>query len=174
MTHKTAILSDCGTYRYKLTRTWGSGVGDVYGFIGVNPSTADADLEDATTRKWEGFVRRWGGDGYVVVNLFALRATDPSELARAEDPFGPENGVHMRDLFDEVDVLVPCWGAIGKVPRRHHDHVRYTLAWLRAGRAGKPIRHLGLTKGGDPRHPLMLPSDTRLEDFTCPDAAWPW
>lgn len=165
LTHKTATLSDCGTYRYRLGREWGSGIGTTYGFVGVNPSTADADEEDATTKKWRGFVERWDGDGYQVVNLFAFRATDVKQLKAAEDPFGPENGIHMRRFLEEVDVIVPCWGSLAKVPKEHHEYVRYTLAWLRAGRAGKPIKHLGLTKGGDPKHPLMLPYSTQLEDF---------
>lgn len=162
--HRAAVLSDCGTYRYRLDREWGSGVGTLYGFVGVNPSTADADQEDATTRKWEGFVKRWGGDGYTVVNLFAYRATDVRELGRVDDPFGPLNGHYLRDMLAQVDVVVPCWGDVAKVPRQHHGHVAYTLAWIRAA-AGKPVKHLGLTKGGSPRHPLMLPYSTQLEDF---------
>lgn len=162
---RAAELSSCGTYRYRLEREWGDGLGTIYGFIGVNPSTADADVEDATTRKWEGFVRRWGGDGYLVANLFAYRATDVRELGRVDDPHGPENGVHLRRLLEDADVIVPCWGGRGKLPAMLRPHVTYTLAWLRAGRGGKPVKHLGLTNGGDPKHPLMLPYSTQLEDF---------
>ena len=45
----TAIFSDCGRYRYLLKRCWTEGPISV--FIGLNPSTADADSDDATVRK---------------------------------------------------------------------------------------------------------------------------
>jgi len=85
--------------------------------VWVNPSTADADVEDATTRKWKGFVERWNGDGYEVVNLYAFRATDPKYLVKADNPRGTRNLVHIKEMADRVDVLVPCWGNLQKVPR---------------------------------------------------------
>ena len=41
---KSAIISHCGKYRYRLDRTV-SDSGPVYAFFGVNPSTADASVE---------------------------------------------------------------------------------------------------------------------------------
>ena len=71
---KSAIISHCGTYRYRLDRMV-SDSGPVYAFFGVNPSTADASVDDATVRKWRGFVQRWGGSRFIVGNVFAYRAT---------------------------------------------------------------------------------------------------
>jgi len=31
--------------------------------------------------------------------------------------------------------------------------------------SGKPVKVFGLTAGGDPKHPLMLPYDTPLVDW---------
>lgn len=165
MTHKTAVLSDDGLYRYRLTREWGPGVGTIYGFVGVNPSTADADQEDATTRKWRGFVERWDGDGYEVANLYAFRATNPKDLAAAADPRGPGNLSHIHAMAKRCDVLVPCWGNLQKVPRaiRSRTYARSVIKLLQA--TGKPVKHLGLTTAGDPKHPLMLSYSTELEDF---------
>lgn len=63
----TAIISPCGKYRYRLDRSVADS-GPVYAFFGVNPSTADASIDDATVRKWRGFISRWGGSRFIVGN----------------------------------------------------------------------------------------------------------
>lgn len=68
------MISDCGQYRYKLTRRWGDGEQKGL-FIGLNPSIADAEIDDPTIRRCIGFSSRFGCDELVVVNLFAYRAT---------------------------------------------------------------------------------------------------
>jgi hypothetical protein len=70
-----AIISPCGLYRYRLERTVAM-TGPVYAFFGVNPSTADASIDDATVRKWIGFTKKWGGSRFIVGNVFAYRSTD--------------------------------------------------------------------------------------------------
>lgn len=161
--HRSAVLSDCGHYRYSLRREWGTGLEPLYGFVGVNPSTADADVEDATTKKWRGFVERWGGSGYLTTNLYAYRTTDVRGLADAEDPRGPGNLAHILAMAKEVDVIVPCWGTLIKVPRKVRSKI-YVGSVLRALLAtGKPVKCLGLNNDGQPRHPLMLPYSTQLQ-----------
>lgn len=155
----SAILSDCGTYRYRLDRRI-QGVGRLFVYLGVNPSTADADTDDATTRKWLGFTKRHDGRGYVAVNPFAFRATDVRELASADDPVGPLNDWHIDEALDEADVIVPCWGNAAKLPhdlRPRLEEVKRKLLLY-----DKPVLTFGLTAGGDPRHPLMLGYDTEL------------
>ena len=75
--HGGARLSECGRYRYSLWRVWDAGLPSLAWCL-LNPSTADAEREDATTRRLRGFCRAWGYGGYLLVNLFALRATDPA------------------------------------------------------------------------------------------------
>ena len=85
-TKRTAILSPCGRYRYSLTQTWDSGTGkpenaNEYSrrivFVLLNPSTADGRTDDPTVRRCTAFARDWGYEGVVLVNLFAIRGTDP-------------------------------------------------------------------------------------------------
>lgn len=159
---KTAVLSACHKYRYQLTRHVNSG-GKMFGFIGVNPSTADARVEDHTTKKWLGFVQRWGGKGYHTVNLFAFRATNVEELANVTDPVGAENDRYIDDFIRTCDVLVPCWGSLAKVPKQHRERAADVLSRLR--KSGKPVHHLGLTRGGQPKHPLLLPYNAELRRF---------
>lgn len=158
----SAILSPCGLYRYRLERTVGMD-GPVYAFFGINPSTADASVDDATVRKWIGFSKRWGASRFIVGNVFAYRATDVRTLASVDDPHGPEIGDHITDIISEADILVPCWGNTSKVPPALQDYFDILMDALAS--SGKPVRHFGLTKAGDPKHPLMLGYDTQLQEF---------
>jgi hypothetical protein len=86
---RNAVTSECGKYRYLLTRQVGFG-DRTAAFIMLNPSTADAVNDDPTIRRCIGLARRWGCGRLVVANLFAIRATDPAEVRKASDPVGPE------------------------------------------------------------------------------------
>ncbi len=168
----SAVLSSCGLYRYRLEREMvpvlalakpGPLLGKTVLFVGVNPSTADATLNDATVRKWMGFCHRWGVPRFLVGNVFAYRATDVRMLASVEDPYGPEIGDHISDQISASDVLIPCWGDTGKVPPQLRDAFDVMMDALVS--SGKPVMHFGLTKAGDPKHPLMLGYDTQLQPW---------
>lgn len=154
-----AIISDCGKYRYRLEREIAE-TGPVYAFFGVNPSTADATVDDATVRKWRGFVSRWGGSRFIVGNVFAFRATDVRQLSSAADPVGPLNANHIREIAAAADVLVPCWGNRSKLPPHLRRHLNECLATLRS--FDKRVVTFGLSQSGDPLHPLMLSYSTEL------------
>ena len=161
----SAVISECGRYRYRLTRSVGMG-SRVVVFVGVNPSTADAATDDATVRKWCGFARRWGFDKIEVVNLFAFRSTDVRALAAAEDPVGPRCDEHLAEAISAAEWIVPCWGSSTKVPghlRGRIANVSRLLLERRPARAS--LLCLGRTSSGDPRHPLMLGYNTPLEPW---------
>lgn len=159
---KAAVLSDCGTYRYVLTREWDAGRPAVAVCM-LNPSTADATADDPTIRRCVGFARGWGYGRLVVVNLFALRATDPAALRLAADPVGPDNDGHLVEQCSGR-VVVCAWGATaGKWPS---PRIRERPAVVRRLLAGADLRHLGLTGGGHPKHPLYLPAGATLQQFT--------
>jgi hypothetical protein len=156
------VLSDCGRYRYCLIREVAPS-GPIFAFFGVNPSVADAAPSDAETRKKIGFTRRWGGSQCVVGNIFAFRTTNVSVLGKCADPFGPRNAVELDNIIRSADVLVACWGTRSKLPERLQPRVAWLSGLLLA--SGKPVKCLGITKGGDPCHPLMIGYDTSLVDF---------
>ena len=152
---RTAEISACGKYRYSLTRTWDKRL-PVVVFIGLNPSTADAESDDPTIRKCIGFAIRWGYGGLVMLNLFAYRATNPADMKRAYEPVGPDNSATMFRFTLEHDV-VACWGAHGSYERRD------SVAML-CDIVSRP-KCLGTTKDGHPKHPLYLPYATPLEPY---------
>lgn len=156
----TATFSDCRRYRYRLGRVVGAGVGTVF-FIGVNPSTASAEVDDQTVRKWRGFSARWGYVDFFVGNLFAWRSTDVNALALVDDPVGPENDRHLEAMLALATIVVPCWGSADKLPERLHPRIGAVREML--ARHPGPVKCLGRTRSGDPRHPLTLGYDTALE-----------
>lgn len=154
---RAAAISLCGRYRYALWREWGSRPAWSYAtFVMLNPSTADAELDDPTIRRCIGFAKAWGLDGLYVVNLYALRATDPRELRKAADPVGPANDERLAQAAHAAlatrTPLVAAWGA-------HAEPARVEA--VLQGTAGAAWSTLGLTKAGQPRHPLYLRADSR-------------
>ncbi len=155
---KAAELSPCGAYRLRLSRVWDRVVTPAV-FVMLNPSTADAEKDDPTVRRCIGFAGSWGCGGLVVVNLFAFRATDPADLAKAAAPIGPDNDQYVRDAAREGSPVVAAWGAHAPAAGRAAV-VRYVL-----DQAGVPLKALGFTKEGFPRHPLYVRGDAPLIDY---------
>lgn len=157
---KTAVLSDDGVYRYSLVRRWDEGARSLV-FIMLNPSTADADIDDPTIRRCMGFAKREGFGGIVVVNLFAFRATKPADLWKADNPIGPENADHLRLAFTYTmgRPLIAAWGAHGQgtAGEATAKRLAYSL--------GHAFSCLGKTTKGAPCHPLRLASLTPLEPW---------
>lgn len=160
----SAVISPCGQYRYRLDRTVAM-EGPVYAFFGINPSTADASLDDATVRKWIGFTKKLGGSRFMVGNVFAYRSTDVKALGalKPSDAIGLMNDWHLMRMAVEADVIVPCWGNTSKVPPAFRERFKFMAGMLTG--AGKPLHCFGLTNSGDPKHPLMLGYDTPLIEF---------
>lgn len=152
---RTALI--CGPYRYALGREW-SERGPWASFIMLNPSTADALDDDPTIRRCIGFAQREGMAGMVVVNLFAYRATDPRDLLKARDPFGPANFGHLIDAM-AASLCIVGWGA-NKVARRPLDMAH--LVADEAEKRGCHLKCLGVNKDGSPKHPLYVHSDAPL------------
>lgn len=151
--NKGAQFSNDRIYRYALWRTWSPGDGHVL-FIGLNPSTADETEDDPTIRRCIGFAKSLGYGGMYMVNLFAYRATNPKALMKAKSPIGLENDHYLRMYFDPIGFNIACWGIWGVYLGRGRQ-VRDIL--------GDDCLHcFGLTKNGEPRHPLYLPKKAEL------------
>lgn len=154
----SAILSDCQRYRYRLERP---GPGPTIVWIMLNPSTADADVDDQTIRKCRGFSERWGYGRLVVVNLFAWRATKPRELRVASDPVGSENDSHIGAAVIDADLVVCAWG--NEKPSLVSSRAFYVARKLLAG---VDLHVIGTTKHGCPLHPCMAGYTTSPQAWT--------
>ena len=156
---KGAALSRCGQYRYALWRDWpleGMRRGRAL-FIGLNPSTADGQQDDATIRRCVGFARSWGCTGLVMLNAFAYRSRDWRKLLQSPDPIGPRNRAAFEFYRGRVDIIVAAWGAFPLMEER----APILVEWL----ADAPVWCLGWNKGGSPKHPLFVPKAAALQPF---------
>lgn len=124
-------------------------------FIMLNPSTADHEIDDPTTKRCIGFARQWGFESMWVGNLFALRSTSPRALLEEEDPIGEGNDATIRELVEASVLVVAAWGAKGNLLKR--DTVVKPIL--------QSCKCLGFTKRGFPRHPLHLPYESALLEF---------
>lgn len=165
MSEPSAIFSPCRTWRYTLHRHWWTDPpGLKVAFIGLNPSTADETQDDPTVRRCLGYAKRWGFNGMFMLNIFALRSTDPKALYRVplRDAIGPENEQNIIQVVQkpEVSLVIGCWGAhgvLGNQGWRIKDVVNHWFAGVVNGTL-KEFCHLGtLTKNKQPRHVLYLP-----------------
>lgn len=145
----TATFSACGKYRYSLTRQWTDGHRFAT-WIMLNPSTADAEVDDPTIRRCIGFSKSWGYAGLEVVNLYGYRATDPKQLDVVPDPHGPENDRAIKDACLRATIVLCAWGKRGAERGRQ----------LRP-EINRSLFHLGMNNDGSPKHPLYVPAVTK-------------
>lgn len=162
-----AHISACCCYRWSLSRIWGRSDGLILPWIMLNPSTADARVDDPTLRRIIGFSWRWGFDGLLVVNLFPLRTSKPAELREwlrwderqdwgaRDDIWDNEN--RIASLLEPFDAAMAAWGAqpgaLGYEVELAAERVLDEINERRFDRVIK-LFCLGETIGGDPKHPM--------------------
>lgn len=174
-----AKFSDDMTMRYRLARAlplapgvqFPITIGDRGALVGVrrcvwlmlNPSTADAFKLDPTVKRCVAFARSWQADIIEVVNIFALRSTDPDALYKLTW------GLRGDDQDNDREILTACtgatrvvagWGKHGALGNRGNV-VRSMLA-----SHGIKLCHLGVNKDVSPRHPLYIKGGTEPQEWT--------
>lgn len=156
---RTAVFDETGRYRYRLHQRWGKEIAECL-FVMLNPSKADHKIDDPTIRKCRGFAQQWGMGGMYIGNLFAYRATKPSDMRKVLDPIGPDNRFHLDKMIQIIDraggKIVCAWGTNGEYLGQAGDF----LNELKLDQI--PAFALALTDKGSPQHPLYLPYESEL------------
>lgn len=166
MTHG-AIMSTDNTYRYVLWRCWKADEPSMV-FIMLNPSTADDKVDDPTIRRCLSFAKREECGRLIVVNLYALRATDPDVLLQTDDPRGPDNRKYLENVIAMANgPVVAAWGSwwYSNQTKRNRPALPRLSVEAFARDAGKTLYCLGRTSSNQPRHPLYVKGDQPLEVF---------
>ena len=148
-----------GEYRYTLTRELPTGPNRQVCWVMLNPSTATEVRDDLTISKVKGFTERLGARFIVVVNLFALRATQPRDLLTHPDPVGRLNYFAVKRALAESEEVVFAWGSWWETLNVHKRPHRMDVEAMAAEAGHKPLC-LGTTAGGSPRHPSRLGYET--------------
>lgn len=137
-----------GPHRYTLWR----GIEFAKPYVNIvmlNPSTADGSKDDPTIRKCRSFVLAQGFSSFVVTNLFAFRTSSPSMIPKnVDEAVGPENDFQIAKAAADAQVILCAWGNHGGL----HGRAERVKEILRS--STRPMRALGITKVGEPRHPL--------------------
>lgn len=166
---KLADISPCGLYRYTLLRVWDERL-PLACFIGLNPSTADATLDDNTIRKCMGFARHWRCGGILMLNLYAWRATKPAELKKQFRAGRDIVGLEINSLqnmaaairYHNCKYVIAAWGKNGGI---RGESCKTFLSGVMP-ESGKPgLHYLRLNKDGSPEHPLYIPYATKPKPF---------
>jgi hypothetical protein len=160
---KSAIISDCGLYRYELRREWDDKLPPMV-VIMLNPSTADAEKDDPTISRCINRAQDLGFGSLIVGNLFAFRASDPRRLRVVDDPIGIKNPAALIKMLAECKLrdgkLLVAWGSEGR-----YCGAEDTFLTVLACQSGLPYYCLGKTKQGQPKHPLYVRLSQRLEPY---------
>ena len=146
-----AIFSHCDRYRYRLWRVWDASKPRLC-FVMLNPSTATHEVLDPTVTRCKKRAETLGYGGLEIVNIFALRSTDPKALYESPGPIGRHNVGAIIDAVDGSAIAICAWGGHGKF-MNIGPMVRARLNQLFPGKA----HYLKLNADGSPAHPLYLP-----------------
>ena len=135
--------------------------------IGLNPSTANKEKSDVTVSKVERVAENKGYNGFVMLNLYPIRSTNPKELGDSKNE--REFNKNIKEIVEiaKTEKEPHFWTAWG-----NNISLRsYLLEALRdIFSVSKVINakwfHLGeLTKKGNPRHPSRLSYEWDLREF---------
>lgn len=136
--------------------------------IGINPSTASPEQLDNTLKSVQRIASRNGFDSFIMLNLYAQRATRPNDLDKlCNYDLHKENVAAFRWIFENYPAPLSIWAAWGTTIEKR-SYLRFCLQdivkegksvsvkWYTAGE---------LTKHGHPHHPLYLKENTRIVPF---------
>lgn len=177
-TNTGASISDCGVYRRALWRWWRKPYKRFVLWVMLNPSTADGLEDDNTVRRCVGYTQRWDFehdqrlyDGFVIVNLWDFRATDPRRLKLAQvaynlyfsgdamnphpEPLSNENNKAIKSYARRADLIIAAWGAHALGVEGGSSRILAVAGILRKYR---DVHALKINADGQPAHPLMLPA----------------
>jgi hypothetical protein len=147
---KGAHFSQDRKYRYALWRIWDKSKPLVM-FVGLNPSTANEDENDATIRSVERLSKNNGYGGFYMMNCFAYISTNPKGLiidiisTCVNDNLLEEIGLKCKDV-------VFAWGSFSVVKETGRD--------AQLSKMFPNAKVLFINKNGSPKHPLYCKTDT--------------
>ena len=128
--------------------------------IGLNPSIANENKLDPTSRNIQTIADNNGCDGWWLINLYPMRTPNPKELpdkineALAEENFNFINEILNNDSFN-ISKVVCCWG-------NHVDDHLYlgdqaSKITNLMKESGFKCHCIGTTNSGNPYHPAPMP-----------------
>lgn len=151
---KGATFSECRKYRYALWRIWDEEKPFIM-FVGLNPSTANENKDDATIRRVVSMSNQWGYGGVYMLNCFPFISTNPNDLKDCNNI--SKNDCFLETIGELCDTIVFAWGNFDIVVEKSRD-IALTQMFPNA-------KCLIKNKNGSPRHPLYVPSTVQMVEW---------
>lgn len=126
--------------------------------IGLNPSTATQEKADTTVAKAERVAERNGYDGFVMLNLYPVRATNYQDLPQEADSEAYSMNLERIAEIVARESKPNIWAAWGDSILARNYFVSAAADSIERLSACSPVwQHFGsMTKSGHPRHPSRL------------------
>lgn len=141
-----AEFSRDGKYRYKLWRIWNNDLPKAM-CIGLNPSTANADTNDATIRNLIQMLTILGYGGFYMMNCFAYITSKPKLLKH--NPMSDEWNKNMLTVVAaECKDVIFSWGTFNIIKETARDKELKEMF--------PNAKCFGINKDGSPFHPMAL------------------
>lgn len=136
--------------RYSLKREWDKSKNKIL-YIMLNPSFADDKDDDPTIRRLINFTKKFNSGGFLVGNIFTTITPNPKELDKSKG-MSDKNFEELIKLINKVDQIVYAWGSSIEEPQLLKKLVLNPKCF-------------GKNLNGTPKHPLYVPSQTKLINF---------
>ena len=137
--------------------------------IGINPSTARPDALDNTLKSVERIALANGYDSFLMMNVYAQRATDPKHMEKAENEFlHRENLEAFRYVLSLGGETPAVWAAWGNIVKARPYLIDCMMDFVRIGEKQHALWYTAGARsknGGHPHHPLYLRKDAALDPF---------
>ena len=133
--------------------------------FGINPSTANDIEDDPTISKIRKIALENNCDGWIMLNLYPQRATNPNDMhLYADKSLVLKNNVIIRSVFKAYPnaLILASWGNAIEKRKYLKDCLKEILSidinrkWVSRGK---------LTVKGNPRHQLYVANNTPLKDL---------
>lgn len=146
---KGAEFSNDNKHRYCLWRIWDSTLPLVM-FIGLNPSTANAQNDDPTIRRIVSISKNLGYGGVYMMNCWTYISTDPAQLK--VNPMNEEiNNHNLIIVASKCKDVIFAYGNFKIVSDTGRDKELKEMF--------PKALALHINKNGSPKHPLYVRSD---------------
>ena len=147
---RSARFSNDKKHRYKLSRHWDLNKSQIL-YIMLNPSIGNESIDDPTIRRLISFTRKFDYGGFFVGNLFTYITPNPKTLDTSIGLTNKNLNV-LENLVSKVDNVVYAWGSSIEEPKEFRKFIFNPMCF-------------GKNLNGTPKHPLYLPSSSKIIKF---------
>ena len=147
---RSAKFSNDKKHRYKLSRHWDLNKSQIL-YIMLNPSIGNESIDDPTIKRLISFTRKFDYGGFFVGNLFTYITPNPKTLDTSIGLTNKNLNV-LENLVSKVDNVVYAWGSSIEEPKEFRKFIFNPMCF-------------GKNLNGTPKHPLYLPSSSKIIKF---------